>query len=178
LGTGNQSRLQLSLLKNYTDCRKVYLWGRNNESAQQCKIEMEQSGFEVTIVDEPRDVASHANLIITTTASEKPLLMAKDIRPGTHITAMGADRPGKQELDPHIFAKADRCIVDSKSQCLEHGDSHYAVIENIIKEDQLIELGQVIANPAFSRTNDSQITIADLTGVAIQDIQIAKSIIA
>jgi len=178
LGTGNQARMQLSLLKDYTSCCKVYLWGRNLESAKQCKDDMVQDGFDVVIAETPKIVAQNCNLIVTTTSAEKPLLMANDIQPGTHITAMGADRPGKQELDPYIFFKADRCITDSKSQCIEHGDSHHAIKNGCISEVDLIELGEVIAKPELGRSNEQQITIADLTGVAIQDIQIAKSIIS
>ena len=64
-------------------------------------------------------------------------------------------------------------IADSKSQCIDHGEICHAVKDQIIKEDKIIELGALIAN-SQERSDDSEITIADLTGVAIQDIQIAK----
>ena len=100
--------------------------------------------------------------------------MAAHIHPGTHITAMGADADGKQEIDPLGFEKADIIVADSKDQCIDHGDLGYAVRDGIIDPDNVIELGDVIRNKKFQRKNDQQITIADLTGVAIQDIQITK----
>ena len=87
---------------------------------------------------------------------------------------MGADAPGKQELDPQIFKIADVRVVDSISQCVDHGDTSYAVKAGLIDSEQIVELGAVIKNPELGRTNEDQITIADLTGVAVQDIQIAK----
>jgi len=65
-------------------------------------------------------------------------------------------------------------VADSKDQCIDHGDCYYAVNDNIIDSSKIVELGQVIENKNLRRANDQQITIADLTGVAIQDIQITK----
>jgi ornithine cyclodeaminase len=82
----------------------------------------------------------------------------------------------KQELDPEIFAKADKVIVDSRSQCIELGDVSYTVKKGLIKKERLLELGEVIMNSSLGRTSESEITLADLTGVAIQDLQIAAAI--
>jgi ornithine cyclodeaminase len=122
-------------------------------------------------------LTADCNLIVTTTSSAKPLLFAHQIRPGTHITAVGADDVGKQEIDPEIFAKADKVIVDSQSQCIELGDVSYAVKRGLIEKERLIELGNVIMNSSLGRTSESEITVADLTGVAIQDLQIAATIL-
>jgi ornithine cyclodeaminase len=95
---------------------------------------------------------------------------------GTHITAMGSDDHGKQELEAELLAKADRVVADSVSQCVDHGECFYAVKDGKIEEDSILELGHVIKNPAIGRTSEDQITVVDLTGVAIQDIQIAKMV--
>ena len=97
--------------------------------------------------------------------------------PGTHITAVGSDGGGKQELDAAVLAKADHCIVDSISQCVLLGESHFAIAAGLIDETELIELGQIISGEKSGRQHDKEITIADLTGVAVQDIQIAKSVL-
>jgi ornithine cyclodeaminase len=89
---------------------------------------------------------------------------------------MGSDDHGKQELEAELLAKADRVVADSISQCVDHGECFYAVKENRIAEDSILELGNVIKNPELGRSGDDQITVADLTGVAIQDIQIAKMV--
>ena len=177
IGTGTQARLQLQLLKHITNCLEVYVWGRSQENAMSFKSEMTKFGFNINIAQSPKVVAENCDLIITTTPSKQPILQADWIRPGTHITAVGADATGKQELDSQIFAKADIRIVDSISQCVDHGDSKYAIDAGIINENDLIELGQIIKNPAIRRKNNQQISIADLTGIIAQDIQIAKCFI-
>lgn len=176
VGTGVQARMQLEYLKPVTDCREVIVWGRSADKLAAYKNDPSLKDFSITTTTDMRYLASRCNLIVTTTPARKALLMADDIRPGTHITAMGADADGKQEIDPEIFSKADIIVADSKDQCIDHGDIGYAVREKRIDPSRIIELGEVIENKNSGRRNDQQITIADLTGVAIQDIQIAKHV--
>ena len=98
------------------------------------------------------------------------------MRAGTHITAMGSDDHGKQELDAALLGRAAAVVADSRSQCVDHGECHYAVEAGLIEGDRIVELGEVVMGHAPGRTRDDQITVADLTGVAIQDIQIAKMV--
>jgi ornithine cyclodeaminase len=118
--------------------------------------------------------ARDAQIIITATPSTTPLLFARDIAPGTHITAMGSDTPAKQELDPAILEKADAVVADSLSQTRERGEISHALKQT--PRLQVHELGQVIESPDLGRTRTDQITVADLTGVAVQDIQIASAV--
>jgi ornithine cyclodeaminase len=128
------------------------------------------------VTQDARDVASTCDLIVTTTPATAPLLRADDIRPGTHITAVGSDTAVKQELDPAILAKADVVVADSIKQCRERGEIHHAIASGHVRQDRLAELGDVIAGKVAGRTSDGQITVADLTGVAVQDIQISKAV--
>jgi ornithine cyclodeaminase len=125
---------------------------------------------------EAGDIAGTCNLIVTATPTKTPLLRADQIRKGTHITAMGSDTPEKNELDPGILQKADIVVADSISQCLERGEIYQAVKAGVLEEQGIVELGDVIANKELQRSSDEQITIVDLTGVAVQDIQIAKAV--
>jgi ornithine cyclodeaminase len=104
------------------------------------------------------------------------LLDSSHLRPGTHITAVGSDTPEKVELDPTILGLADLVVADSISQCLVRGEIHQALRTGQITPDELVELGDVIAGRAPRRKADDQITVADLTGVAVQDIQIARAV--
>ena len=176
LGSGVQARLQARYLRGLTPCRGLRLWGRTRSRAEACAADLERDGFDVEIVGSPAEVARRANLIVTTTAATAPLLEARDLRAGTHVTAMGADAPGKQELAAEVFGRAARCVVDSRSQCLHHGDSHHAVARGIVAEDALIELGRVIDDPSLRRPDEDAITVADLTGVGVQDLQIAAAV--
>ena len=176
LGTGLQARLQVEYLSDITECRKVVAWGRNHKKAQKYKIDMEKIGFKVQLVQSPYEMAQKCNLIITATASMDPLLFKKDIMPGTHITAMGSDVIGKRELGPGLVKYADIVIADSISQCQERGEISCALADKEISIDQIIELGNVLSGDHPGRENEEQITIADLTGVAVQDIQIATAV--
>jgi ornithine cyclodeaminase len=176
VGTGTQARMQLQYLRSIIDFPKVYVWGRSDEAIQKYIVDMQEYGFNnIHSTKDMRELGDNCNYIVTTTPSDKPLIMAKDVRIGTHITAMGADTPGKQELDPAILEKADIIVVDSKSQCYDHGETSYAIQQKLISPDKSVELGSLIKDGA-RRENDTQITVADLTGVAVQDIQIASQI--
>jgi ornithine cyclodeaminase len=169
VGAGTQARLQLEFLKEVTPCRRTLLWARSAERAASFQVE----GFQIEAVPTVAHLAARSQLIVTTTPARHWLIGADDVRPGTHITAVGADGGGKQELDPRLFAGA-LCAVDSRSQCAQFGDSSYAIDAGVIGSGDLIELGEMIQDRSLGRSNDAQLTIADLTGVAVQDIQIAK----
>ena len=176
VGTGSQAREQLVYLKQVVSCRDVIIWGRSERKLQKIKDEMEKEGFNVvttTIMDE---LTSNCNLIVTTTSANTKLINVKQIQTGTHITAMGSDTIHKQELDPNILKIADKVIVDSISQSRERGEIYHALKKNIISEEKLVEIGSMIENKNFQRNSENEITIADLTGVAVQDIQITKAV--
>ncbi len=176
VGTGIQARLQLEYLKPVTACREVLVWGRGPEQVERYQAEMKSHGFDIETTLDTADVGSRCNLIITATSAHTPVLTANQIRPGTHITAMGSDTPHKQELDAGILAKADIVVADSIPQCLERGEIYQALTAGAIQQDALLELGNVIAGNVVGRSTEQQITVADLTGVAVQDIQIAKGV--
>jgi ornithine cyclodeaminase len=95
LGTGIQARMQVEYLAPVTPCKDLVVWGRTPEKTRQYKQDMEAMGFRVRVAGNPTGVAAEANLIVTTTPAQTPLLFAQEIRPGTHITAMGSDTPVK-----------------------------------------------------------------------------------
>jgi ornithine cyclodeaminase len=175
-GAGVQGRMQLEYLKSIVNCRDVIVWGINQEEVERYKRDMEPKGYNVQTTLEANDIASSCNLIITATPSKSPLLRVDQIQKGTHITAVGSDTPEKNELDPEILKKADIVVADSISQCLIRGEIFQAIKANVLKKDNVVELGQVIINKESQRSSEDQITITDLTGVAIQDIQIAVAV--
>jgi len=169
--------MQLEWLRHVTDCRDAMVWGRSREKAELFRQRMADSGYSISIAAKLDELCSRSDLIVTTTSSREPLICAEYIKPGTHITAVGADGGGKQELAADVFGKADVCVADSISQCREYGDSARALRERVIAEDRLIELGRVIRDSTLGRCHARQITIADLTGVAVQDLRIAALVI-
>ncbi|MFX0173736.1 MAG: ornithine cyclodeaminase family protein, partial [Candidatus Hodarchaeota archaeon] len=157
-------------------CRKALVWGRTQEGLDKYQNEMESCGFKIQTTMDIQDIPKSCNLIVTCTPSKAPLLTGDQIQEGTHITAIGSDTPEKQELDPVILQKADRVIVDSVSQAQSRGECFHALKEEKIVKEDLIELGWMISNKEFHRASGQEITVADLTGVAIQDIQISKAV--
>ena len=176
LGTGLQARLQVEYLSKITDCKDVLVWGRNTKKMNLYKDDMKKLGFEVVLAESAKSVASECNLIITATASNEPLLNENDILNGTHITAMGSDTPGKRELGPGIIKSADLVVADSIDQCQERGEIACALRDGDISKQHIVELGDVLSGKKLGRQNEKQITVADLTGVAVQDIQIATAV--
>ena len=182
VGTGVQARLQLELLKDVVDCQSCFIWGRDANKAQgmiddlQAREAIQAWGLDLKAATEIDELVSECKLIVTTTSAREPLIRADQVQKGTHITAMGSDDHGKQELEAEVLAKADRVVADSVSQCVDHGECFHAVKDKKIEEGAILELGNVIKNPELGRTSEDQITVADLTGVAIQDIQIAKMV--
>ncbi len=174
IGAGIQGRMQLEFLKPVIDCRKVLVWGINQKELNKYKKDTEQYGYDIETTLHTEEIANSCNLIVMATPSRSPLLHSGQIRAGTHITAIGSDTPEKNELDPKILKEADIVVADSRSQCLLRGEIHHALKNALIEEDSFSELGQVIVNKNLQRLTNTQISIADLTGVAVQDIQIAK----
>ena len=176
LGTGLQARMQVQYLKNITSCHKVLVWGRNRKKMEIYQKDMARLGFQVDLSSAPKDVAKECNLIITTTASTVPLLSSINIQPGTHITAMGSDTLTKQELEVDILSMADLVVADSIAQCKERGEIFHGLTSGSITEDEIVELGSILNGSQAGRSSPDQITVADLTGVAVQDIQIAAAV--
>jgi len=176
VGSGTQARLQLTYLKDIVVCRDVLVWGLIEKELPLYQNEMSEQGFRIEVTRNSADILRSCNLVVTATPATEPILQATDLQPGTHITAVGSDTPEKQELQAAILAQADLVIADSISQCLECGEIYQAIKAQQLKQDRVVELGNVIAGKASGRTSETQITVADLTGVAVQDIQIASAI--
>ena len=175
-GAGVQGKMQVEALLPIVDCRDVVVWGTGEEELDAYREAMEGHGLtiETTLIGD--EIAATCNLIITATPSHDPLLRAEQIREGTHITAMGSDTREKNELEPAILRKADLVVADSIEQCRLRGEIHHALETGVLQEGDVRELGKVIVDSALQRTDDSQITVADLTGVAVQDVQISKAV--
>jgi ornithine cyclodeaminase len=170
LGAGTQAKLQLDYLRHVTSCRRVRLWARSLERAGAVQVQ----GFEIEVVSTVAELASSCQLIVTTTASREPLLDAHHLLPGTHVSAVGADGGGKQELSPEIFARAAIRVVDSRQQCALYGDASAALRQGVILLEDLVELGQIVAGQSAYQRKPEDITLVDVTGVAVQDIAVAN----
>ncbi len=182
VGTGVQAALQLELLRHIVDCRSCIIWGRNSTNVralvERLEVRSDFRAWDLEFQEAPDidSLTSQCELIVTTTSARAPLIRADQVRQGTHITAVGSDDHGKQELEGALLGKADVVVADSIAQCVDYGECFHAVQHRLVDEGAIRELGAVIENPTSGRADDHQITVADLTGVAIQDIQIATMV--
>jgi ectoine utilization protein EutC len=174
IGTGLQARLQLEALRLVRPIERVLLWGRDPAKAEALARELE-AGFGLPVASAPAEqVVRTADVVVTTTAARAPVILADWLHPGLHITAMGSDAPGKQELDPRILGRADRVVVDRRSQCERLGELRSALAAGTVPPDRPIdELGEIVAGSKPGRRSASEITVCDLTGTGVQDTAIA-----
>jgi ornithine cyclodeaminase len=166
LGTGIQARLTARMHAEVLPLARIVLWGRSRERAEECARNIAEVA-EVSVAECPSDVARLARLIVTVTASRAPLLMVGDLASGTHVTAVGADGPGKQELDPEILRRADWILADSVRQCERIGELQHA-------RDQ-VGRAREFRDEVWA---SGELTVADLTGLGAEDLFIAENVFA
>nr|CAD6425574.1 ectoine utilization protein EutC [Rhizobium sp. Q54] len=178
-GAGMQARLQLQALMLVRPIRSARIWARDHARAERLAEEFSgEHGIEVAAVADPRQAASGADIIVTTTPAEKPIFMAEWLEPGHHLTAMGSDAEHKNEIDPAVFARATY-VADRLSQTRILGELHHAIEAGAATAEQpFAELGAVVAGKAEARVSADDITFADLTGTGVQDTAIANLALA
>lgn len=177
LGTGTQAHVQLDCLAPLIDCRDLLIFGRSERAVDSLRQHYEAQGYRVAVAHTPDELLDTCDLIVTTTASTHALLDLENYSGrGMHITAVGSDTRHKQELTARSLARADVLVADSRSQCESRGEIHHALAGKLVDSEDVLELGNIISKVSTGRTSDDQLSICDLTGVAVQDIQIAKAV--
>jgi ornithine cyclodeaminase len=176
IGSGMQARYQMRALKLVHDFQELLVFGILPDQVEGYALEMaEELGIDVKIAAHPEEVLRGSQVVVTTTPSQEPYLRADWLHPGLHITCMGSDAEHKQELYPDVFERADLVVCDKKSQVFRLGELHHAFEAGVIKsQDEVVELGELTAGIRPGREDSDQITICDLTGVGVQDTQIAR----
>jgi ornithine cyclodeaminase len=181
IGTGAQARLQVQLLAHVRSFRMVKVWGRHPAAVAACVADITASGSlpdgaQVVAADSAESAVSGSDVVITVTASRKPLVRAAWLRPGSLVIAVGSDGPDKQELGVDVLALADRVVADSLPQCRRLGEIHHALDAGVLQESRITELGHITSGNSPGRTSPSEIIVCDLTGVGVQDIAAATVI--
>jgi ornithine cyclodeaminase len=169
IGAGIQARKQVEALRCVREIRDVVVWGRDAERAAAAARDV--GG---TVARTVHEAVEGADVIVTCTAAREPLVHQGWVKAGAHVTAVGSDGAGKQELDPELLRRADVMAVDSREQCLRLGELQHAPD----LADRAVELGAICGGTAGGRTDGGQLTIADLTGVGVQDVAAANAVLA
>jgi ornithine cyclodeaminase len=171
--------MQIRCLATVRSFARIVAWSPTRSNLERYCREMAAEGFTATAAESPEDVCRDADVLITATPARKPLVQAGWLKHGVHITALGSDSPGKQELDPQCFDHADLVVVDRFAQCSAFGELKHALDAGLLtRNDVYGELGAVAAGRKPGRTADGETTIADLTGVGFQDTAIASAVYA
>lgn len=174
IGAGHQATFQLRAALEQRDFEKVIGWNLHPEMLPNLAKVAEEAGLPFEAVE--LDGMVDADVIISITSSFDAILGADQVSPGTHIACMGTDTKGKQEVDPQLLVKAD-VFTDEVAQSISIGEAQHAVVSGLIQESDVAQIGAVINGANPGRTSDSQITLFDGTGVGLQDLAVAASVV-
>lgn len=179
LGSGQQARRQVEALACERNFGEVRVWGRTPEHVAACVEDLRSlpglpDGCRVSTAGSVRAALEGAEVVLTCTASREPLVRADWLAPGAHVTAVGSDGAGKQELDPDVLGRADLVVADSRSQCARLGELAAALgVGAVAAPEEVAELGEIASGRRPGRTSREQLTVCDLTGVGVQDVAAA-----
>lgn len=170
IGCGKQAETQLLFHQEIFQFEKIYVTDINPQKVKEFITKFSELPLKKSI---PEEVAN-CDIICTTTPSHQPIIFRPWVKEGTHINAIGADAPGKEELDPLILKNA-KIVIDDYEQATRSGEINVPLTKGIIKEENIYaSVGEIVAGLKPGRTDDKEITVFDSTGLAIQDIAVAK----
>jgi ornithine cyclodeaminase len=169
-GTGHQAGYEASALSRIRPLKKILVVGRDPARTGSFVEHLQSKGLPAE-TSRAEQACAEADVIVTATAATAPLFRAGWVRAGTHISSMGSDATGKQELPPDLFHEA-ALFCDLPEQSRRIGEFQHADAKV-----QLTAIGDVLNGKAAGRVSADQITIFDSSGVALQDLYIAQAMI-
>lgn len=175
IGAGVQAKMQLKALTLVRPITSAVIWARDAGKADVTATSLRaELGIDVTVSTDIESAVRLADIVVTTTPSDRPLVMSDWLQPGQHVTAMGSDQEHKVELDPTCLAKATRYVPDNQAQCAIKGELRSALELMVVDPDRAFsDLGDIVSGIDQGRASETDITIADLTGTGVQDTAIA-----
>jgi alanine dehydrogenase len=179
VGCGAQADAQLLALAHVRSLSRVHVWGRTPGEAQRFCARMRRQLPRVRYVPcaDLEPCVREADLLVTVTPSRRPLVKRSWLRPGTHINAIGADAPGKQELEPRILTDA-LVVVDERAQAIHGGELNVPIRRGQFHPRRIhATLGDILVGGKRARRDDREITVFDSTGLAIHDIALGAEIV-
>lgn len=177
IGAGTQARTQLMainiVIKNL---KHIKIYDVREEAAKSFADYASNivKGVKIDVCKGPKEAVEGADIIVTTTPSRKPVVMDHWVKEGCHFNCIGADAPGKEEIDPNILLRA-KVVVDDMEQAVHSGEINVPIAKGIFRENQIYgELGELVAGIKKGRERREEITVFVSTGLAIQDAVTAK----
>lgn len=177
VGAGAIALPQVAAIAQVRDLSMVQVHDLDPAAAARLVVAVRNMGLQADAVGSPRDACQGADILVTCTPSRSVLVRGDWVQEGTHIAAVGADMPHKRELDPDVYARADKWVTDLVKQALSTGEIADAMADGAISENSLYAtLGEIVAGQKKGRENDAEITVFKSTGMAIQDVAAAKRV--
>jgi len=179
VGAGSQARFQLDALLQVRQIESVRVAARSPERGQAFVDEIASRWKLPAVLSTSVEAAVRgADVVVTATSSTSALVRADWLEPGSHVTAVGSDEPTKQELDPDVLHRANVIAVDDRGQASRLGELHHAIEAGAAREVDAVTLGELLEQAAEGRATADDVTVADLTGVGVQDAAIAGLVLS
>lgn len=176
IGSGIQAYWQVMALYRERPFATLHVWARDGVKAEAlaARLASELPDARIDVVADIEDAIRSADVILTATSSRDPLIRGEWLRPGQHITAVGADDPTKCELDTTAL-RVGRVFVDAIDSTLANGDVHRAIVSGgYAPEDIEGEIGDLLSRRRAGRRSPQDITIAKFVGIGAQDLVTAQ----
>jgi ornithine cyclodeaminase len=181
IGTGRQARGLIDAVLAISPITTIYLYNRNSQKAEQLAKEItsfSKKDVEVIVADSAKETVTDAEVLITATNSNEPVLSEDWVMEGPHINAIGSFRPSMQEIPTGLIKKASKVVVESREAALEEtGDLLIPIQAGFFSSESIYaEMGELVANQKVGRQNENEITIFKSVGLATMDVVVAKEI--
>ena len=176
IGCGEQAKTQLLAMETLYKIKQVQVWGHQRALVEAFVKSVGRKAYKIHKAKTIKECCHNADIIITTTPSRKALVKKSWLKKTAHINAIGADAPGKQELDVNILKDA-KIVVDDWRQARHSGEINIALAKHKITKKQIYaEIAQIINKRKPGRTNKDGLSVFDSTGLAIQDVALSYQI--
>lgn len=175
VGAGALAPFHIDALSRVLRVESLLIYDLDRGRAERTAVEaQERLGVRAIAVSSPREAVEGVDVLTTLTPSRKPVVLNEWITGGIHINAMGADAPGKEELDPLILKRA-KIVVDDFEQAVHSGEVNVPISSGFIDRSCIYaELGEIVAGLKKGRESSDEVTVFDSTGLAIQDVVVAS----
>jgi len=179
VGAGTQARTQLAaLISLYKELDEVRVWSRTRETRNRFVSKMRElyrkEVNRIRPLESVKEAVEECDIVVTSTPSRNPIVMNEWISKGTHFNCIGADAPGKEEIDPAVL-KGAKIVVDDWEQASHSGEINVPLTKGLIKKEDIWgDLGEIVAGLKAGRASRDEITVFDSTGLAAQDAVTAK----
>ena len=168
IGAGVQARTQLQTLSAvFQTLKEIRAWDISPSATETfiAEIKAKTPQLQTVSSETVKNAVENADIVVTTTPSTKPVIMNQWVSNGTHLNCIGADAPGKEEIDPEILRRS-KIVVDDWMQASHSGEINVPISNGMLTRDNIwAELGEVIAGVKPGRTTQDEVTVFDSTGL-------------